>query len=43
VQRVPVRRLIIPNEFSALSEVREAVLHDLSDRKRSQFRVKPRH
>jgi hypothetical protein len=40
-QRVPVRRLIIPNEFSALSEVREAVLHDLSDRRRSQFSVKP--
>ena len=32
-QRVPVRRLIIPNEFSALSEAREAVLRDLSDRK----------
>ena len=42
VQRVPVRRLIIPNEFSALSEVREAVLHDLSDRHRSQFRIKAR-
>jgi hypothetical protein len=28
-KRVPVKRLIIPHEFSALAEVREAVLHDL--------------
>jgi hypothetical protein len=28
-KRVPVKRLIIPHEFSALSEVREAVLNDL--------------
>ncbi len=32
-ERVPVKRLIVPNEFSALSDVREAVLHDLSNRR----------
>ncbi len=32
-ERVPVKRLIVPNEFSALSGVREAVLHDLSNRR----------
>ena len=31
--RVPVKRLIVPNEFSALSDVREAILHDLSHRR----------
>ncbi len=31
--RVPVKRLIVPNEFSALSDVRQAVLHDLSNRR----------
>ena len=29
-ERVPVKRLIVPNEFSALSGVRDAVLRDLS-------------
>lgn len=32
-ERVPVKRLVVPNDFSALSEVREAVLHDLSNRR----------
>jgi hypothetical protein len=32
-ERVPVKRLIVPNEFSALAEVRAAVLHDLSHRR----------
>ena len=31
--RVPVKRLIVPNEFSALSDVREAILRDLSVRR----------
>ena len=35
-ERVPVKRLIVPNEFSALSDVREAVLHDLSNRRPSR-------
>ena len=33
-ERVAVKRLIVPNEFSALAEVRQAVLQDLSDRQR---------
>jgi hypothetical protein len=33
VGRVKVKRLIVPNEFSALSEVRAAVLRDLSNRR----------
>ena len=32
-EHVPVKRLMVPNEFSALSNVREAVIHDLSDRR----------
>jgi hypothetical protein len=32
-QRVPVKRLIVPNDFSALAAVRAAVLHDLSNRR----------
>jgi len=32
-ERVPVKRLIVPDEFSALSDVREAILHDLSNRR----------
>ena len=32
-ERVPIKRLIVPDEFSALSEVRAAVLHDLSNRR----------
>jgi len=32
-ERVLVKRLIMPNAFSALSDVREAVLHDLSHRR----------
>lgn len=32
-ERVPVKRLVVPNDFSALSEVKEAVLHDLSNRR----------
>jgi hypothetical protein len=31
-KRVPVKRLVVPNRFSALSDVREAVVHDLSHR-----------
>lgn len=31
-ERVPVKRLIVPNDFSALSAVRLAVLYDLSNR-----------
>ena len=33
-ERVAVKRLIVPNEFSALADVRQAVLQDLSDRQR---------
>ena len=32
VSRVPVRRLHVPNTFSSLPEVREAILADLADR-----------
>jgi len=32
-QRVPVKRLIVRNDFSALPDVREAVLRDLSNRR----------
>ncbi len=32
-ERVAVKRLMVPNEFSALSDVRAAVIHDLSDRR----------
>lgn len=30
-ERVPVKRLIVPNEFSALSDVREAVVRDMRE------------
>ncbi len=32
-ERVLVKRLIVPNDFSALAAVRAAVLHDLSNRR----------
>jgi len=29
---VRVKRLVVPDDFSALADVRQAVLHDLSER-----------
>jgi hypothetical protein len=29
--RVPIKQLVVPNSFSALADVRQAVLRDLAD------------
>ena len=31
-EQVRVKRLVVPDDFSALADVRQAVLHDLSER-----------
>jgi hypothetical protein len=30
-EQVPVKQLVMPNDFSALAEVRQAILRDLSE------------